>query len=197
VEPWVRQVITLVDVPAVPSAALDQLSSYYAGAQQRLLSLGAYRLAPWAAAKVSVTRWDFQRLVELELQRRTRGVAQPLLMVCDPNEAALKNGLLKRELGAGSQLPRWRTPYALLTERRERAGLDAPPPPPIWWSEDDSTPPREPTAVEAAALKNWRKKYMVGRGKKGSATADANIAAQVLPQGVVRQRRPPQWSLRE
>ena len=197
VELWSQQVIKLVDVPAVPSAALDQLSSYYTGAQQHLLSLGAYRLAPWGAAKVSVTRWDFQRLVELELQRRTRGVAQPLLMVCDPHEAALNNGLLRRELGAGSQLPRWRTPYALLAERRERAGLHAPPPPPIWWSEDDTAPPREPTAAEEADLADWRKKYMVGRGKKGSATADANIAAQVLPQGEVRQRRPPQWTHRE
>ena len=197
VEPWSRPVLRLVDVPAVPSVALDQLSSYYTGAQRRLLSLGAYRLAPWGAAKVSVTRWDFQRLVGLELQRRRRGVAQPLLMVCDPNEAALKNGLLRRELGAGSQLLRWRTPYALLAERRERAGLAPPPRPPIWWSEDDTAPPREPTAAEEADLADWRKKYMVGRGKKGSATADANIAAQVLPQGELRQRRPPQWPLRE
>ena len=113
-----------------------------------------------------MTRWDLQRLLALELQRRGREIAQPLLMVRDPNEAALKNGLLGQELGAGSQQLRWRTPYALLAGRRAQAGLGPPPSPPIWWSEDEPAPPREPTADEEAALAGWRKAHMVGRGKK-------------------------------
>ena len=197
VAPWSQEVVSLVGVPAVPSAPHNQLHSYYSGAQQRLQSSGAHRLTPWAAVKVTVTRWDLQRLLALELQRRGRGIAQPLLMVRDPNEAALKNGLLGQELGAGSQQLRWRTPYALLAGRRAQAGLGPPPSPPIWWSEDEPAPPREPTADEEAALAGWRKAQMVGRGKKGSATADANNAAQILPQGTLRQRHAPQWPLLE
>ena len=192
-----QQSLLLPGAPMVPTDPVGFLAPFYSAAHELLRLEGVFRVTPWAAAIVSVTRWDLQRLIALDVSRRQGGATVPMLMVRPPNEAPLRNGLLISELGPGSQLARWRTPHRLLVERCECAGAVLPPPPPIWWDESSSAAPREPSVAEEAALAEWRQAYMVGRSRKGSALADSDLAAQILPPGRLRLRRPPRWRLLE
>lgn len=175
----IHQHVLLPAAESLPERPLRFLAPFYDEAQQLLHTQGLFRVTPWAAVKVTATRWDLQKLFALEVSRRAH--AQPWLMVRPPNEAALANGMLKAELGSESSLARWRTPHSLLAERLRHAEA-VPPPPPIWWDPSSAVPPRMPSDAEDAALAVWRHSHMVGRGhQKASAAADGSIAAAILP----------------
>ena len=192
--PWDLQCgvtpMDLGDVQQPTDQPHEHLELWYDAAQNRLQQAGLFRLTPLAGVVASASRWDLERLLDLEAYRMACGISAPLLIVVDPNEMARRNGMC-----IGSSGARWSTPYPLLKDRAILAGTALPPEPPIWWNEaDSSTVPPEPENFVACAhaLTAWRTAVMPSKHSrsKGSALADSSAAARILPYGQQRVRAP-------
>ena len=176
--------VSSIEQSAVTAVAKNRGMHYlaeeqYAFAWARLTAMrGPVSLLPAAAVRSTPTRWD---LAHLLICQATRGEA-PLLSIIPPNERALANGMLRKELSAGSQ-QEWETPMRVLCLHRQQLRLPPPPLPPITFL--PTNPPVTLGQGQAIELKQWCQSHLWNK-RQESADRSEHAASSLV--GQTRQR---------
>ena len=175
----------------IANHGIERLMPQYRRAWARLRETGGpFQLFPAVCVKATPTRWDLATICQAEAVRE-RASQPPLVCVAPPNEFALRNGILREELGTPSAplTQRWSSPYAVLSANLRNSELTVSLPP-LWFPEGTAAPPSRPTAAQhSAALEWWRREGASKRGDKGGVRSAANgpSSRTVLPKGIKRQ----------